>query len=162
MSGCESRLQHDVSHCISKALVRRAKGTGRAIALEVLKGIGGRTRFKRTMRRRLGGWAFHQLGLYVKYKTERAGVPVVEVDPRNTSRECPRCGHAERANRRTQAVFQCNAESAATPATPTVWRRRTSAVGARVSSLEVAKKTASSRSRPEYCGCYGAVDSILI
>lgn len=92
MSGCESRLQHDVSHCISKALVRRAKGTGRAIALEVLKGIGGRTRFKRTMRRRLGGWAFHQLGLYVKYKTERAGVPVVEVDPRNTSRECPRCG----------------------------------------------------------------------
>jgi IS605 OrfB family transposase len=107
MSGRESRLQRDVNHCISKKLVQRAKGTDRAIALENLKGIGGRTRFHRTLRRRLGGWAFHQLGLYVKYKAERAGVPVVEVDPRNTSRECPRCGHAERANRHSQAVFRC-------------------------------------------------------
>ncbi len=26
---------------------------------------------------------------------ERAGVPVVEVDPRNNSRECPECGHID-------------------------------------------------------------------
>ncbi len=107
MSGREARMQRDVNHCISKKLVQRAKGTGRAIALENLKGIGGRTRFNRTMRRRLGGWAFHQLGNYIQYKAERAGVPVVEVDPRNTSRECPKCGHTEKANRKTQAVFKC-------------------------------------------------------
>jgi transposase len=71
------------------------------------KGIGGRTRFGRTLRRRLGGWAFHQLGFYIGYKAERAGVPVVEVNPRSTSRECPECGHIDKRNRRTQAVFQC-------------------------------------------------------
>jgi len=38
---------------------------------------------------------------------ERAGVPVVEVDPRNTSRECPECGHIDKRNRRTQAAFRC-------------------------------------------------------
>ncbi|WP_147371683.1 zinc ribbon domain-containing protein, partial [Calidithermus roseus] len=26
---------------------------------------------------------------------------------RNTSRECPACGHTERANRPTQALFRC-------------------------------------------------------
>lgn len=106
-SGRESRMQRDVNHCISKKLVQRAKGTDRAIALENLKGIRRRTRFNRTMRRRLGGWAFHQLGSYIQYKAERAGVPVVEVNPRNTSRECPECGHTEKANRRSQAVFRC-------------------------------------------------------
>jgi|JI10StandDraft_1071094.scaffolds.fasta_scaffold00157_74 putative transposase len=29
------------------------------------------------------------------------------VDPRNTSRTCPACGHCERANRWSQAGFKC-------------------------------------------------------
>ncbi|WP_349432782.1 zinc ribbon domain-containing protein (plasmid) [Methylomarinum sp. Ch1-1] len=29
------------------------------------------------------------------------------VDPRHTSQQYPRCGHAARENRRTQADFQC-------------------------------------------------------
>ncbi|NCC37325.1 MAG: transposase, partial [Chloroflexia bacterium] len=36
-----------------------------------------------------------------------AGVPVVAVDPRNTSRTCAVCGHCEKANRRSQAEFCC-------------------------------------------------------
>jgi hypothetical protein len=101
------------------------------------------------MRRRLGGWAFHQLGTHIQYKAERAGVPVVEVDPRNASRECPECGHTERGNRRTQAAFRCR--GVATPATPTAWRRRTSVAGASVNSPEVAESAASLGSRREYC-----------
>ena len=103
----EALMQRDTNHCISKDLVQRAKGTGRALALERLKGIGCRRRFNRTLRRRLGGRVFHQLGLFVAYKAERAGVAVVEVDPRNTSRECPECGRVDKGNRRTQASFRC-------------------------------------------------------
>ena len=45
--------------------------------------------------------------LFVAYKAQRAGVPVVYVDPRNTSRECSRCGHAAKENRPSQAKFRC-------------------------------------------------------
>ncbi|WP_460808564.1 zinc ribbon domain-containing protein [Micromonospora zhanjiangensis] len=40
-------------------------------------------------------------------KAESAGRVVVEVDPRNTSRTCPKCGHCTRQNRVTQAEFRC-------------------------------------------------------
>ncbi|WP_200302640.1 RNA-guided endonuclease InsQ/TnpB family protein [Streptomyces adelaidensis] len=40
-------------------------------------------------------------------KAESAGRTVVAVDPRNTSRTCPSCGHVAKENRLTQAKFQC-------------------------------------------------------
>ncbi|MER5220516.1 RNA-guided endonuclease InsQ/TnpB family protein [Streptomyces flaveus] len=40
-------------------------------------------------------------------KAESAGRTVVAVDPRNTSRTCPSCGHVAKENRLTQAEFQC-------------------------------------------------------
>ncbi|NGO46997.1 RNA-guided endonuclease InsQ/TnpB family protein [Streptomyces ureilyticus] len=40
-------------------------------------------------------------------KAESAGRTVVAVDPRNTSRTCPSCGHTAKENRLTQAKFQC-------------------------------------------------------
>ncbi|MER3403228.1 MAG: transposase, partial [Armatimonadota bacterium] len=43
-------------------------------------------------------WAFHQLGSFIEYKARLAGVPVVCVDPRNTSRTRPACGHVSKAN----------------------------------------------------------------
>jgi len=42
-------------------------------------------------------------------KAESAGRVVVAVDPRNTSRTRPSCGHVARENRTTQAKFQCTA-----------------------------------------------------
>ena len=38
-----------------------------------------------------------------------AGVPLVRIDPRNTSRRCGMCGHTEKANRKSQSVFSCKA-----------------------------------------------------
>ena len=35
------------------------------------------------------------------------GVPVVVVDPRNTSRQCFICGYTDKANRKSQEVFCC-------------------------------------------------------
>ncbi|MES4904834.1 MULTISPECIES: transposase [unclassified Streptomyces] len=40
-------------------------------------------------------------------KAESAGREVLAVDPRNTSRTCPECGHAAKENRPTQEKFHC-------------------------------------------------------
>ena len=105
----ESRFRRDVNHCISKQLVAKAKGTGRGIALEDLKGIRDRTQFRKPQRARISGWAFFQLRSFIEYKSKLAGVPVVTVDPRNTSRTCPECGHSEKSNRKGQSEFECRA-----------------------------------------------------
>lgn len=103
----ETRFRRDVNHVISKRLVAKAKGTGRGIALEDLSGIRERTRFRRPQRARMSGWAFHQLRSYISYKSRLAGVPVEIVDAAYTSQTCSACGHCEKANRISQAVFSC-------------------------------------------------------
>ncbi|RST01068.1 transposase [Streptomyces sp. WAC07149] len=40
-------------------------------------------------------------------KAESAGREVMAVDPRNTSRRCPECGHTAKENRPTQETFRC-------------------------------------------------------
>ncbi|MFD5187377.1 RNA-guided endonuclease InsQ/TnpB family protein [Streptomyces sp. NPDC058357] len=42
-------------------------------------------------------------------KAESAGREVKAVDPRNTSRRCPECGHTAKENRPTQEKFHCQA-----------------------------------------------------
>ena len=103
----EAGFRRDVNHCISKTLVAVAKGTERGIALEDLKGIRSRSRFRQPQRARMAGWAFAQLRFFVEYKAQLAGVPGVLVDPRHTSQGCNSCGHVARANRQSQARFSC-------------------------------------------------------
>jgi IS605 OrfB family transposase len=109
MGGRQARFQRHVNHCIAKRIVGKAKALNAGIALEDLKGI--RPRVEPTVckqfRRRFGNWSFYQLRSFVEYKARLAGVPVVTVDPRNTSRTCSRCGHCEKANRQSQAEFRC-------------------------------------------------------
>lgn len=103
----EHRFARDVNHCIAKMLVAKAKDTRRGIALEDLKGIRERMTVRRAQRRVQHSWAFHRLRSFIEYKARLAGVPVVLVDPRNTSRTCPACGHVAKANRPSQAFFRC-------------------------------------------------------
>jgi IS605 OrfB family transposase len=103
----EARYRRDVNHHISKQIVAKAKDTGRGIAVEDLAGITGRTRFRKPQRFRLGGWASSQLRQFLTYKATLAGVELVAVDHRNTSKTCNVCGHCDRANRKTQAEFRC-------------------------------------------------------
>lgn len=51
------------------------------------------------------GWGMFLSVLHAK--AESAGRVVIEVNPANTSRTCPECGHCSGDNRRTQAVFCC-------------------------------------------------------
>lgn len=106
-SGRERRFQKDVNHCISKAIVTQAKDTLRGIALEDLKHIRSRVTVRKGQRRVIHSWAFAQLRAFVEYKALLAGVKVVPVDPRNTSRTCPVCGCIDKANRPSQSVFSC-------------------------------------------------------
>jgi putative transposase len=103
----EARFAADVNHCVAKKLVSTAERTSRGIALEDLKGIRQRVTAKKEQRSRLHSWAFAQLGAFVEYKARRVGVPVVFVDPRNTSRQCSECKHTHRSNRVSQAWFAC-------------------------------------------------------
>lgn len=107
LAGRERRFAKDTNHCISKKLVAKAKDTNRAIALEDLGGIRERVTVRRSQRATLHGWAFFQLRSFVTYKAKRVGVPVFLVDPRNTSRTCPACGHIDKANRPSQSKFSC-------------------------------------------------------
>ena len=107
LSGKEARFAHDVNHCISKHLVNKAQRTRRAIALEDLTGIRDRVRARRSQRYQLHSWSFHDLRQKIEYKAQLVGVPVIAVDPRNTSRTCPACGHVDKANRRSQDSFLC-------------------------------------------------------
>lgn len=103
----ERRFATWVNHRISKRIVAEAQRTKRAIALEELKGIRSRVRVRKPQRATLHGWSFDQLSSFIEYKAKMAGVRVVFVDPRNTSRTCPECGHCAKENRPDQATFLC-------------------------------------------------------
>jgi IS605 OrfB family transposase len=105
----EQRFATDSNHCISKLIVSDAKGTGRGIAMEDLGGIRDRLTVKKAQRRELSSWAFSQLRLFVTYKAVLSGIELQFVDPRNTSRECSRCGKIDKKNRKTQSHFECTA-----------------------------------------------------
>lgn len=111
-----SRYQRNENHRISKTVVRNAIGTQRGIALEDLKGIRDRVTVTRRQRARHGNWSFNQLRSFIDYKAKLHGVRVVAVDPRNTSRTCPDCGHCAKANRPTRNRFRCQACGLAAPA----------------------------------------------
>ena len=51
-----------------------------------------------------GWYGFFQM---LSYKLEQRGGKLIKVDPRNTSRTCPRCGLASAENRKSQATFAC-------------------------------------------------------
>lgn len=103
----ERRFAKDVNHTISKRLVEKAKGTKRGIALEDLTGIRERVTVRKSQRREHHAWAFHDLRQKIEYKARLWGVPVMLVDPRNTSRTCPYCGLIDKRNRKTQSTFTC-------------------------------------------------------
>ncbi len=116
LSGKQTNFQKNTDHTISKRIVQKAQGTERAIALEDLGGIRERVTVRHKQRARYANWSFYRLRQYISYKAIRAGIPVILVDPRNTSRTCPECGCIDKANRRTQSLFLCTSCGYSAPA----------------------------------------------
>ncbi|MGK7917895.1 MAG: RNA-guided endonuclease InsQ/TnpB family protein, partial [Prochloraceae cyanobacterium] len=51
-----------------------------------------------------GWYAFEMM---LKYKLSWLGGELVLINPKNTSRKCPECGHTDQDNRKSQAKFSC-------------------------------------------------------
>jgi putative transposase len=96
LKGREQRFQKWLNHNISRQLVNEAKQGNAALAFEDLTNIRASLNEKprsKTERRRTNNWAFYQLRLFVQYKAEIAGVPLLFVPPAYTSQTCSRCHH---------------------------------------------------------------------
>ena len=107
--GKESRWVRDLNHKISRQIVDIVAAHNGVLCVEKLLGIRDRTKFSKKLNRMVHGWPFAQLLSMIHYKAALAGVPVIEVDPRKTSQRCSCCGHQDRSNRPSQAVFCCKA-----------------------------------------------------
>jgi IS605 OrfB family transposase len=96
LSGRERRFQQWVNHNISKSIVSKAKKDCAIISMEDLTNIRQSLNTKprtKQERRRTNNWAFYQLCLFVQYKANIAGIPVVFVPPAYTSQVCSHCNH---------------------------------------------------------------------
>ncbi|WP_309232602.1 RNA-guided endonuclease InsQ/TnpB family protein [Cylindrospermum sp. FACHB-282] len=113
LSGREQRFQKWLNHNISKQLVQDAKRSNSALAFEDLTNIRQSLNQKprsKTERRRTNNWAFYQLRIFVDYKANIAGVPVVFVPPAYTSQTCSRCHHihpVQGKSYRSHKSFKC-------------------------------------------------------
>jgi IS605 OrfB family transposase len=105
----EARFRKDINHTISKRLVSLCSRTCRGIVLEALTDFFDRKRVRKERRQERRTWAFRQMRFFLAYKARLAGLPVLLVDPRDTSRTCSVCQHCESANRRSQREFVCQA-----------------------------------------------------
>ena len=104
MSGRESRYVRDRLHQVANQILEEARTHDcEYIAFENLKHI----RERAPPVKEFHQWAHRQLVDLVEYKTEAEGISVELVDPKNTSRRCPECGHTSRGNRVRQAEFEC-------------------------------------------------------
>jgi putative transposase len=91
-------------HQVANAVVDFAEEKKAAIVLEDLKGVF-RPRKDKILNRRLSMWPRRKLHQFIEYKAAWRGVPVVKVDPRNSSRRCPICGRIQHS--RMGARFEC-------------------------------------------------------
>jgi putative transposase len=98
-----NRIDHRL-HQVANSVLRFAEERKSAIVLEDLKGM--RPRKSKELNRRLSLWPRRKLHQIIEYKARWKGIPVVKVDPRNSSRTCPICGRIKYS--RMGAEFACN------------------------------------------------------
>ena len=108
MRGKETRWMRNRNHVISKRIVEiTAQYDNPVIVFENLTGLRNRAKGSKRFNRMLSSWAFRELVDSVEYKAARLNIPIIHVDPCNTSKTCSRCGYASRHNRRKQGLFCC-------------------------------------------------------
>lgn len=108
LSGREKRFQRDTNHVVSKRIVQFAVANAcTQITTENLEGIRERANeLGKKFRAEINRWSFFQLQTFLEYKAQDAGIAVVTIDPRNTSRACSHCGYCDKANRNRHG-FTC-------------------------------------------------------
>jgi len=81
-----------------KNMTKSATGT-----VEEPKKSSGKRGLNRVITQQSWGLFFEML----KYKAERKGGEVIEIDPKYTSQKCSCCGHISKENRKSQSRFKC-------------------------------------------------------
>ena len=101
----EKRMVNQQLHIIANEIIAYAKQFEKpVIAMEKLDGIRENMNSSTRLNRRLHAWSFRKLQQYIEYKANLEGIPIVYVNPKNTSKRCHRCGHVAQANGRE---FRC-------------------------------------------------------
>ncbi|MCC6446579.1 MAG: transposase [Armatimonadetes bacterium] len=100
------RFTREQNHLIANAILD-ALPEGAALTVEDLTDIRERCQHRKGQRGLFHRWSFAQLQAFLAYKAQQHGIVFVRLDPRHTSRQCPKCGHTEKANRKRQGVFHC-------------------------------------------------------
>ena len=103
---------HQISHTISKNhatvyvedlqvknMSKSAKGT--------MEKHGKMVKQKSSLNRAILDQAWYEFRRQLEYKLRWSGGQLILVSPQYTSQCCPACGHTEKANRTTQALFAC-------------------------------------------------------
>ena len=92
-------------HHVANSVLKFAEGRKSAIILEDLKGI--KSKRSKELNRRLSMWPRRKLHRIIEYKAQWRGIPVVKVDPRNSSRTCPICGKIQYSRMGTEFKCEC-------------------------------------------------------
>uniref|UniRef100_UPI0035BE25D8 RNA-guided endonuclease InsQ/TnpB family protein n=1 Tax=Pseudoclavibacter sp. RFBI5 TaxID=2080578 RepID=UPI0035BE25D8 len=102
-----ANVRIDWAHKLATALVNEHD----LIGLEDLRlsNLTRKGKNKRSLNRLMLNAGLGRLRSFVEYKGAAAGIPVVAVNPRNTSRRCRACRHVAAENRESQAIFRCKA-----------------------------------------------------
>jgi len=101
MSGHEAAVTEHLLHVASKALVRYAVTNGaRKIVMEDLSNVRDASLSKgKDLRSKVCRWPYASGQFKIAYKAAAVGIETEKVNPKNTSRGCPRCGHVAASNR---------------------------------------------------------------
>jgi len=92
-------------HQVANSVLKFAEERRSAIVLEDLKGF--KSKRSKELNRRLSLWPRRKLHQIIVYKALWKGIPVVKVDPRNSSRTCPICGRIQYSRMGTEFVCEC-------------------------------------------------------
>jgi len=99
------RIQYRL-HQVANSVLSFADAKKSAIVLEDLRGIRHKKNKDKELNRRLSMWPRRQLHQIIEYKAEWRGIPVIKVDPRDSSRKCPICGRIQ--DSRMGNEFKCD------------------------------------------------------
>jgi len=93
-------------HQVANAVLDFAEKNRSAVVLEDLEGMSKPKRGK-SLNRRLSMWPRRKLHQFIEYKAAWRGVPVLKVDPYNSSRRCPICGTIQYSRMGTRFECEC-------------------------------------------------------
>lgn len=107
-SRSRQRAHRERENLINRVLNRLPWGKIRVIGVERLKNLknGKKPNRSKAFRKAVSPWTYRQVLTRIKHKAQENRVRLVEVDPANTSRTCPKCSHADKNSRKGEN-FRC-------------------------------------------------------